>query len=326
MSRRAVIVAVCAAMARGGSAFAQEIPSLREEQCAALDLGAVERLLAIEWRDSALSRERSTVRAIELRCEPRSVRVRVVTHDDTIQRERAIDVAPGEWAVAPRFVSLVAAQLAVAIEREHEDLERAARAARESVASQRVTVSVGPSAAVGADRSTERWWIDGALGLRARQWAQPWWSVGPSSAIAARVGGTPVWFGAWIDSEFGVRDVQLGAVRFARVAIGPAVTVASARDAAVGVFVRASVLVGAQSLWANAERPDVATGALVSSTIEARARVALVVRVSRAWAVAFGADAAIELSALEGVIGASSTQSTAGLSLGGSLALQWRGR
>lgn len=256
-----------------------------------------------------------------------SVRFRLDEHSEF--RVRAIEVGEGEWAVAPRIIALVSAQLAVSEAREREDARRAAIEAREREARSREELarqaSASPPRAI-EPPSSARYIVDSSVGLRVRQWDAPWWSVGGAISFALRAGRTPVWIGAWADVDGAARRESLGDVSFVRAAVGPALTLASDRDAVVSAHLRVAALLGAQSLWARAAQSNVEAGALVSSSVEARARAGISGRISRSLSLSFDVDAAIECVSLDGAVGSSRELRTGGAILGAALALSWRGR
>lgn len=328
-----VALVLCAPLARG-----QRAPLVQSERCEALDDAAFERLLAIEWRDPSLSELRAPLR-VSLVCDARAVRVTVRISsregegDASIERTRAVEVSEREWAVAPRIIALVATQLAVTLERERQERatrerqerearerrERAERDARESAERR-----PAPPERAAALRAADRLWIEGSMALRARQFDAPWLSGGGSFALSSRLGRAPVWLGGWLDSDGSVRSFALGATSFARVSAGPAVSVASAFDARWFVGARAGVLVGAQSLWAEANQQGVQSGALLALSVAARLNVLFGVRLTRAVAVSLAMDSAVELVGLAGAIDGQRDVRTDGLSIGGALSLAWR--
>jgi hypothetical protein len=304
------------------------VPAVRMEGCGSLELAAVERLLAIEWRDASLAAVEGGS-TIELVCRERSVSIRFRLDEHSEFRVRAIEVGEGEWAVAPRIIALVSAQLAVSEAREREDARRAAVEASEREARAREERSRRASAASPRPIEpppSERYVVDLSAGLRVRQWDAPWWSAGGAISFALRAGRTPVWIGAWADVDGAVRRESLGEVSFVRAAVGPTLTLASDRDAVVSAHVRVAALLGAQSLWARAAQSNVDEGTLVSSSVEARVRAGISGRISRSLSLSFDVDAAIECVSLDGAVGASRELRTGGAVLGAALSLSWRGR
>lgn len=307
------------------------VPQVQSERCDALDRAAFERLLAIEWRDPTLAELARPVRVL-LVCDARSVRVTLRAGEGpaAIERTRALEVSEREWAVVPRIVALVATQLAVTVERERQEraqreeqarLEQAARAQRE-----RAPRPIAPAPAP-VERAVDRLWIEGAMAMRARQFDAPWLTGGGSFALSARLGRAPLWLGGWLDCDGSARSFSLGSMGFARVSAGPAVSVASAFDARWFVGARAGVLVGAQSLWAASSQQGVQSGSLLSLSIAARVNVMVGVRLTRAVALSFAMDSAVELVGLAGALDGERDLRevrTDGLSIGGALGLLWR--
>lgn len=335
-SWRVAIVFACSAWMFGAHAFAQgaagtapSAPRVRAEGCSSLDVAAVERLLAIEWRDASVASVDRGSSVIELQCVDRSVNVRFRLENDSESRVRTIDVGEGEWPVAPRIIALVSAQLAVSDAREREDARRReldareAHRAREERARERAAEASRraqePPAFTGA-----RYALDLGLGLRFRQWDAPWWSAGVSVAFSLRLARSVAWLGVWSDFDVAGRSEALGDVRYARGAVGPTFTLASDPDAAVSAHARFAALVGAQSAWAFSAQSTVDAGSLASASVEARVRAGIAGRLSRSLSLSFDVDAAIEFVSLDGRIGASRELRTGGAVLGAALSLSWR--